>query len=680
VLSRLVAASGAPGGLPTIESNRFLLLEAIARLLERASQQAPLVILLDDLQWADPMSLELLEFLVGRVVGSRVFYAATLRDTEATAYDALIRSLATLSSRPGSRRLTLAGVEPEDAADLVELATGQRPSEQVAVAIHARAEGNPFYIGELARLMVTRGGLEQGTAEGLVPASVRDVIRGRLSHLSSETRDLLQIAAIIGREVDVDLLARSADLDLASCLDRIEPAAEMRLLEPIPARPSTFRFSHALIREVVLDEISPLRGARLHLRAADALEAVRVSDDEAEILAEHLWQAIPLGVTPRAAAALEQAARVAVRRYAHGAAEQLLERALELRAAMVPPDDEAELVTLNRIAAIRRMRLGYSLSATHGRLDRAKLLATRTGREDLLVELLWAEWAAAATACDFPVAESLATRLLQLGEASAEPVIRASGYGAWGVQCWHSGRITEAAEYLDHAVDLIARDSAAEWPPGLNEHLVLTSSFCVLVHELAGDRTDGEARIAALAEAHTDAYPRVIAWMFGAISGSVAGDAARTERAARQGVAGDPDNRFPFFTAASEILLGWALTERGDAKQGMTLLASGGRRYRDVRVRTIVPYYVSLRAVAEARDGQLDRARERVGTAARLQRESGERWLVPLLHLHDAQIAILEGTSPAEIEALLARAEAEATAQGANGTARRAAELMTELG
>ena len=161
----------------------------------------------------------------------------------------------------------------------------------VAGEIYARAEGNPFYTIELSRLVN-----DAGTLEDAVPGGVGDVIRRRLASLPPQTVELLTIGAVLGRDVPPTLLAGAAERNLDDVVDAIEPAVVQRLLVGVPDHPLVLRFSHALVRQVILDDLTPLRRARLHLKVADAIEAGGAGVDDAEVIAEHLWQAAPIGV------------------------------------------------------------------------------------------------------------------------------------------------------------------------------------------------------------------------------------------------------------------------------------------------------------------------------------------------------------------------------------------------
>jgi DNA-binding SARP family transcriptional activator len=319
-LGTLLSPAAVPGGEATaVQVARFALVEAVADLLARSAAVRPVVLVLDDLQWADVESLELLTSMVGRLADAPLLIVGTVRELEVGRNDTVVSTLAALTRSTGARRLQLRGLDSTATDALVVQTAGDAVDPAAAASIHARAEGNPFFTTELARLLASGHGLPAGD----VPSGVRDVVRQRLGLLPERTVDLLRVAAVIGRDVDLGLLATAAGCDLDACLDDLEPAMLHRLLVAVPDQPGAHRFAHALVREVVVDDISSLRRARLHLRVADALDDV---DDNAEILAEHLWQAVPIGVAARAAGALERAARVAVRRLAYTTAQDLLQR------------------------------------------------------------------------------------------------------------------------------------------------------------------------------------------------------------------------------------------------------------------------------------------------------------------------------------------------------------------
>ncbi|MEV4316287.1 AAA family ATPase [Actinocrispum sp. NPDC049592] len=227
---------------------RFRLFDATARLLTRAGEDSGLVVLLDDLHWADEASVRMLEFL-GRHLGtSRVLLLGAYRDREAD-----------LSRLTGTaQRFELLGLDAGEVAAVMTSIAG-KPAEDLAEQVWRRSGGNPLFVRELTRLIAARG-----TAD-TIPDSVRDTLRSRLARLSHPCAEMLAAAAVGGRVVRPELLSRmgSADPDL------LDEAVAARVFTP------DLRFSHDLFRETVLAELPARRLAELHHAAGDALESLR---------------------------------------------------------------------------------------------------------------------------------------------------------------------------------------------------------------------------------------------------------------------------------------------------------------------------------------------------------------------------------------------------------------------
>ena len=679
-LDHLLAPSGDDGGLVAPGPVRFALFESVAATLATAAAERPLLVILDDLQWADRASLELLAFLAGRLIDEHVLVLGTVRELEVGQNDAVVDALAALSRRAGSRRLLLRGLDEADTGRLLTQATGQAVSPSLAAAIPARAECNPFYATELARLLVGTTGDAEEVIGDYVPAGVRDVVRRRLAQLPESTVEVLQVAAVIGRDAELTVLTRASQRSVDECLDDLDPAVVHRLVVAAEDQPGTFRFAHALVREVVLDGVSSLRRARLHLRVADAIaEAIGGStigaDDAAEILAEHLWAAAPVGVGGRAADALERAAEVAVRRLAFESAQDLLRRAVQLRRAA--GDAEAELVAISRLRAVHGALNGYA--AGFELFERGKELAERCAREDLLVELLWAEWAGADTACDFPRAAPIAAYFRKLADTTEDPVMRVAGLSVWGIQCWHEGRISEAGHFLDSAADLAATMDRPTLPLGFDaEFWLLAAAFRIHVHDLLGD-DDIEERFDALAARQPDRFTKAVVANFACAGAAARGDVDRTERAGRMGLAADKDVAFTFWGSGVRMYLGWALMQQGELEEGRALGEAAMDRYLGGGIRTALGLYRANFGLALLANGLVDEAATAIAEA-RTERETfGERWPEPVILLAEAELAHARGANPTEVASLLHQAIALATEQGALGIARRIEEAARRL-
>jgi DNA-binding SARP family transcriptional activator len=675
---------------PVSDRNRFELFDAVSDLIAHASADAPLMLVLDDLQWADVASLQLLSFVARRLVDRPVLLACTVRQLEVGRNDAVVEALAALSRAPGARRIFLRGLSDAATAELVEVASGRSVDAEVAGAIQKRAEGNPFFATELARLVVA----ERSRAEALgavssggdVPSGVRDVVRRRIALLPEATVVLLQVAAVIGRDVDLDLLTASSGDGIDTVLDGLEPAVVHRLLAPVPDRPATFRFSHALVREVVADDVSALRRARIHLSVADALATTAGDlDDAAEILAEHLWAAAAIGVARRAAEALERAADVAVRRYAFEAAADMLERALQLRrtVGMTPPDIESEVVAASRLLSIQRSVHGYASIADSPHLRRAKDLAQRAGRVDVNARLLWAEWAAYDTRCDFDRSDAIAQQLHELGERSDEPLARVTGLASLGISRWHRGGVSEATALLDDAGRAAAGAAMPRASLGLElEVMLLPYPFARYLHVLAGDLDEptGEAEFEALAAAAPDRYAVSLVEMFASAGAVATGRAEWAERAARRGIDADPEGTFSFWGRGLHGYLAAALILQGRIDEGLPMIETAIERFIEAGGRTGVVVYRAARAAGLATAGRIDAAAEAVAATYGELEAYGERFAEPIVLEADAHMRHVRGDDRVGVAALLTRAVALADEQGSHAIARRVATAAERLG
>jgi len=676
------------GSALSADGGRFPLFAAIALLLEAAARSRPVMIALDDMQWADPASLELIEFMTGHVVAAPVVFAATVRELELGRNDALVQALAQISRRPLTDRIQLRGLEPSDSVRLVRRTIGGDVPTDVVDAIFRRSDGNPFFMTELARLLASDAGLTE--AELLrrvgVPAGVRDVVHRRLARLPAPTVELLQAAAVLGRHMRVGLLSRAANVSIDECLDFLEPAIIDHLLVDVPDSPGVVQFNHALVREVVLDDMSVLRRARLHLRAADAIEALAPSDDTAEIIADHLWQAATLGVGARAAAALERAALVTIRRYAFETADGLLERALQLRKAF--PSDEvdlgAELRSINLLAGVRRARFGFKQASMNTPMERAKELARSTDDEIVLAELLWTEWAGSATACALDNARRLALELVDLASRSDNPAIQAVAHSAWGTQSWHEGDLREAVTSLDRAVELLG-----DWhslltesgsPNGLVEAGLLARGFQVIVHELAGQPLGSRSQLLAMAAAPLAPYQLLTVWVSEAVGSMFGGDNERAIVAGSHAVELALGEQFEFFRSAGVCVLGSATIAAGRPAEGLEVLDRGIAQYRPLGVLTILPYYLSMRAEGHLALGDLDAAKLAIDDAMEVLEQSGEGWPVPFVQCTAAALEHAMGAPAAAVTEQLRQARDLAVAQGAMAAADRVTARAARLG
>ena len=320
--------------------SRFRLFDAVVAFWRRAAQRMPQLLIFEDLHWADATSLRLFTFLAAELEDSAVMVVGTYRDTELSRQHPLFEALAELARSPVFHRLELTGLSGRETEEFMAAASGGVASASFASAIHARTEGHPLFLEETLRLMVDGPASQPvgGVGQDLhlltkIPTGVREVIGKRLNRLSAPAGRLLAIAACIGRTFELELLAHlEADKSEDDVLMALEEALAAHLVEAVP-QTQQFRFSHALIRETLYDEMLSLRRARLHLRIGEMLEQRRSADDATELpqLAYHFSEAGPGEAAGKALEYAALAAANAVRLLAFEEAVRLYQLSLQLQ-------------------------------------------------------------------------------------------------------------------------------------------------------------------------------------------------------------------------------------------------------------------------------------------------------------------------------------------------------------
>ncbi|MGV9543340.1 BTAD domain-containing putative transcriptional regulator [Nocardia beijingensis] len=350
---------------------RFLLHRAVCGYLTAVAADRPLAILLDDAHRGDAETAALLAAVATRVPALVVI---GYRPDEVP--PALADALATLATTVRAR-VRLHGLGLADSGRLVAALTGSTPADSVVETLHERTGGNPFYLTEFARLLQSEG---EVVAASEVPQGVRDVLRRRLSRLPETAVALLRLAAVIGREFDLEVLVRAAEVGEDDVLDAVEAGVLAGLLdEPASGRG---RFTHILVRDTLLGDVPRVRRDRWHRRVAAAIEEIDPGDVAA--LAHHYGESVTPLTARRAADYAVVAAERAERRYAHDVAAAGYERAAAALERHVGADTVAERVAMLCRAGRSHLAGGAGLAARAAR-DRAAALAEEAGRPDLLV-------------------------------------------------------------------------------------------------------------------------------------------------------------------------------------------------------------------------------------------------------------------------------------------------------
>ncbi|MEV4091312.1 BTAD domain-containing putative transcriptional regulator [Streptosporangium saharense] len=338
-------------------AGRFRLRQAVWKWLATVATERPIAIVLDDLHWADAVTLELLGGGLG--IRAPILVVAAYRADESGHLTETLASLA----RATPLRLPLPGLDDAAVAQVVR--NECEADDETVAGIAERTGGNPFYVRESARLLNGEGAL---VALSEVPEGVRDVLRRRLARLPEGGVAVLRLAAVAGRESSVDVLVDAADTDEDGVLNALDAGVIAGLLsEPGPGR---VRFVHALVRDTLIAGVSRLRASRMHARIAAALEAT----GNVTALAYHYARA----GSPKAVGYCVRAAELAEARYAHDVAADLLTDAV---ANSTGPEERVELYGRLLRARIRAGAVAAARKTRRQAVEYAESL----GRDDLMI-------------------------------------------------------------------------------------------------------------------------------------------------------------------------------------------------------------------------------------------------------------------------------------------------------
>ncbi len=359
-----------PSGGADDTGARHRLFDAVDAALADLAARAPLLLAIDDFHWADRGSLLLTSFLLRSSRPGPILMLGTYRDTELGRYTPLTAALGELKQGGALDRVDLHGLAVDDVATLARSMLG---TEEPAPRVHARTDGNAFFVEEVLRELAESG-------PHVVPESVRHAVGVRLSRMGDGANELIAAAAILGLEHDAHALRATAGLradDAEAALDEILRA---RLLRPISSS-RRFEFTHALVREAVLDECNVLRRGRLHRRAADALTELG-EERHLEEIAMHLFEAASTADARRAAEMLVRAGHRALERLAYEDAAERFDRALQAL-QLAGAENDAGPVWLARGDAL--LRAGEP-EAARAAFSTARALALRAADNRLLGE------------------------------------------------------------------------------------------------------------------------------------------------------------------------------------------------------------------------------------------------------------------------------------------------------
>jgi tetratricopeptide (TPR) repeat protein len=322
------------------QEERLRLFDHVARFLTRLAEPHGLLFFFDDLQWADHGSLALLHYLLRQRGAERILLLGTYREVELDRAHALSKTLVDWNRERLAVRVRLERLDREETGLMIATLLGQEEvSREFVASLYAETEGNPFFVEEIVKALIADGDLvhentawkRRTTTEVLLPQSVKAAIGSRIERVSQPCSDVLHTAAVLGKSFEFAELASVAGCSEDELLDSLDEAAAAQLV--VAGRGESFAFTHDKIREVLYDELNPIRRRRLHARIAAGLDGMRESGQPVAVedLAHHFVES---GDLEKGLQWARRAADAAARVFAWNEALAMLERARECAEAL----------------------------------------------------------------------------------------------------------------------------------------------------------------------------------------------------------------------------------------------------------------------------------------------------------------------------------------------------------
>ena len=650
------------------ELRRRQLAALIAWFLAGARSQ-PAALAFEDLHWADPTSLDLMQALAERGRTAPLFIIATARPEFRPPW----------SLRSHHSVISLSPLDHADVVQMVgEIAARHAFSKEVVEGVSERTGGIPLFVEEVTRLMLERG--EQGGAQA-IPPTLQQSLAARLDRLG-EAREVAQIGAVLGRDFTYALLRAVGKIDdpaLQSALDRLA-GADLLIAEGA-GHEANYRFKHALIQDAAYDSLLKSRRQALHRRAAEVLrDQPERAAAEPEIIAHHFTEA---GLDDLAIEWWGKAGDQALRRSAFQEAISHLGKAIDMadKAGGISGQGQKLHVAYgNALIAAR----GYGAIETTEAFARAR---ERAGGDKDAPERLAADyglWVGSLLRGELSALRERSTAFLN--DVAADPNSPAAGvaHRAAGLTHWFAGEYVEAREPLERALALFqpGRDDDLAFRFGQDQGVAAMLWLALTLWPL-GDIGRAislfgaaEARIAGLGHIGTRAYWEMHAAMFELMRGYHARAKANVSELATL----TREHDLPLWQAFGVFLEGSTTAQSGAASHGLEGMRRGIELLREQNVLLYGGVFSFALADAEARAGDVDRALAILDEALATSERTGHRTFEAELHRARGEMLLKrDPANPAKAEESFRTAIAVAREQGARSFGLRAALSLAKL-
>ncbi len=656
------------------EARKARIVTLLTQLWLQASRQQPLLLVLEDLHWSDPSSEEWLGALVERMVGAPLLVLGTYRPGYRPGWlDKSYVTQVTLASLPDTASLRI----------VQEVLPPAARTAPLVPRLLATAEGNPFFLEELARTVVEQGA---ESVVSSVPETIQAVLLARLDRLPATAKSLLQAAAVIGKDVAVSLLQSITERSEESLQqDLVHLQAAEFLYETSLVPEPHYTFKHVLTQEVTYQSLLRWTCQQYHARIAQVLEAQfpTVALAQPELLAQHYTEA---GLSEQAIPYWQQAGQQASDRSAHLEAISHFTAGIELLKILpeTPEHTQQALTLWIALAAALLRTKGQAASEVEHAYTQAYTLCQQVGETRQLAQVLSGLRQFYVARVQLHTAREISATLLRLVERTHDPALSAIAHYDLGVTSFCLGALPEARQHLEEGIAcyMPAQSRASVFRIG-NDPGVGCRLFAAMTLWLLGYPEQALARIHdALALAHELSHPFSLAQArcWAAYVYQFRGDVPAAYEQADAAVTFSTEQGFTQWAILGTIFRGWALAMQGQGEEGLAQVRQGITAWHATRAAVQVPYLCTLLAKICDHLGHPEDGLQALAEAATLVEQQEERWWeAEIYRLRGVLLLRQTGTSQAEAETWLLRALDVARRQQAKSLELRAAMSLARL-
>jgi predicted ATPase/DNA-binding winged helix-turn-helix (wHTH) protein len=610
------------------EHRRRRLIATLAGWVFGAAKAQPLMLVMEDLHWLDPSTLELTETLVEQGATAPLMLLCTARPEFSTRWP----------MRAHHAQISLNRLNDRETREMVAgLAARAALSKNVIDTVVKRADGVPLFAEELTRLILEGDGR---SAAREIPGTLRDSLNARIDRLGP-AKQVAQVAAVIGREFSYELLQAVLQMPEDELQSGLAKLADAEVIYARGIAPdASYQFKHALIRDAAYEALLKTRRQELHRRIANVVDRSfpEIAAARPELLAHHYSEA---GLSAQAIPCWQRAGQRAVERSAHVEAINHLNRGLELLKPLAGTSEHAaeELTLQVTLGVPLGIIKGYASPEVKTVYERARELCHQVGETPHLCPVLWALWRLHHVRAEFQEARELGEELLVLAQRHQDHDFLLQAHHALWTTLILLGEFTLAREHLEQGMFLYDpqqhRSHAFLYgghDPGACCRVQRGYVLWYLGYPEQALKSAQESIILAQELSHP--YTVVMSLEGATMIHQFCRDIRATQERAETVLAFARDGGFPAYSAMAILYRGWALAEQGLEKEGLTELRQGMAAYRATGAGLGLPYQLARMAEVYARTGQVQEGLSALAEALVATDKTGDRrWVAELYRL-----------------------------------------------